>query len=84
MIWDTIWGVLSVLDLVVLAATLVYLVMRIEQEVQRERRGKAQYATGISGLHLQEQRTDRAIRPERVAQGGMAEDSQDRERGETK
>lgn len=42
MIWDTIWGVLSVLDLLVLAATLIYLVVRIEQEVQRERRDKAQ------------------------------------------
>nr|DAH86106.1 MAG TPA: hypothetical protein [Caudoviricetes sp.] len=42
MIGDTIWGVLAVLDLFVLAATLVYLVVRIEQEVQRERRDKAQ------------------------------------------
>ena len=42
MIWDTIWGVLSVLDLLVLAATLIYLVVRVEQEVQRERRDKAQ------------------------------------------
>lgn len=42
MIWDTIWGVLSVLDLLVLAATLIYLVVCIEQEVQRERRDKAQ------------------------------------------
>lgn len=43
MIWDTIWGVLSVLDLFVLAVTLVYLVVRIEQEVRRERQNdKAQ------------------------------------------
>lgn len=43
MIWDTIWDVLSVLDLLVLAATLIYLVVRIEQEVQRERQNdKAQ------------------------------------------
>ena len=76
MIWDTIWGVLSVLDLLVLAATLIYLVVRIEQEVQRERQNdKAQEATWVSGLHLQEQRADRAIRPERVAQGGMAKNS---------
>lgn len=32
-----IWEALAVLDLVVLATTLVYLVVRIEQEVQRER-----------------------------------------------
>lgn len=31
-----IWEALAVLDLVVLAATLVYLVVRIEQEVQRK------------------------------------------------
>lgn len=38
-----IWEVLAVLDLVVLAVTLVYLVVRIEQEVQRERQNdKAQ------------------------------------------
>ena len=37
-----IWEVLAVLDLVVLAATLIYLVMRIEEEVRRERDGKAQ------------------------------------------
>lgn len=42
MIGDTIWGALAVLDLFVLAVTLVYLVVRIEQEVQRERRDKAQ------------------------------------------
>lgn len=43
MIGDTIWGILSVLDLVVLAATLIYLVVRIEQEVRRERQNdKAQ------------------------------------------
>lgn len=38
-----IWEALAVLDLVVLAVTLVYLVVRIEQEVQRERQSdKAQ------------------------------------------
>lgn len=38
-----IWEALAVLDLFVLAATLVYLVVRIEQEVQRERQNdKAQ------------------------------------------
>lgn len=43
MSWNTIWGGLAVLDLVVLAVTLVYLVVRIEQEVQRERQNnKAQ------------------------------------------
>lgn len=43
MIGDTIWGILSVLDLLVLAVTLVYLVVRIEQEVRRERQNnKAQ------------------------------------------
>lgn len=43
MIGDTIWGILSVLDLFVLAVTLIYLVVRIEQEVRRERQNdKAQ------------------------------------------
>lgn len=38
-----IWEALAVLDLVVLTVTLVYLVVRIEQEVQRERQNdKAQ------------------------------------------
>jgi hypothetical protein len=38
-----IWAALAVLDLIVLAATLIYLVVRIEQEVQRERQNdKAQ------------------------------------------
>jgi len=38
-----IWEALAVLDLFVLAVTLVYLVVRIEQEVQRERQNdKAQ------------------------------------------
>lgn len=32
-----IWEALAVLDLFVLAVTLVYLVVRIEQEVRRER-----------------------------------------------
>ena len=32
-----IWEALAVLDLIVLAVTLVYLVVRIEQEVRRER-----------------------------------------------
>ena len=38
-----IWEALAVLDLVVLAVTLVYLIVRIEQEVQRKRQNdKAQ------------------------------------------